>query len=67
MFIHPPARRATSTWLAAVTLALGLGLGAALVAAAADAPSQCVVCHLDAAKLKALTPPDPPAGEAGEG
>lgn len=29
--------------------------------------SQCVACHTDAAKLKALTPPDPPASEAGEG
>ena len=27
----------------------------------------CVGCHTDAAKLKALTPPDPPASEAGEG
>jgi len=37
-------------------------------AAAADPASQCVTCHTDAAKLKALTPPDPPAAEeAGEG
>lgn len=29
--------------------------------------SQCVVCHTDAAKLKALIPPDPPPSEEGEG
>lgn len=29
--------------------------------------SQCVACHTDAAKLKALTPPDPPHEEEGEG
>jgi hypothetical protein len=31
------------------------------------ASSQCAACHTDAAKLKALTPPDPPPTEAGEG
>jgi len=36
-------------------------------AAADQAASQCVVCHTDAAKLKALTPPDPPPSEEGEG
>jgi hypothetical protein len=37
-------------------------------AATAPSASQCVTCHTDAAKLKALTPPDPPAAEeAGEG
>jgi len=34
---------------------------------AADARNQCVTCHLDAAKLKQLTPADPPPSEAGEG
>ncbi len=29
--------------------------------------NQCVACHTDAAKLKVLTPPDPPVSEAGEG
>jgi mono/diheme cytochrome c family protein len=29
--------------------------------------SQCVACHTDPAKLKALTPPDPPPSEEGEG
>ncbi len=29
--------------------------------------SECVGCHTDAAKLKALTPPDPPSSEEGEG
>ncbi len=28
---------------------------------------QCIACHTDAAKLKALTPPDPPSSEEGEG
>jgi hypothetical protein len=46
---------------------LALALTGAVRAAAADAPSQCVTCHLDAAKLKPLTPPDPPPSEAGEG
>ncbi len=36
-------------------------------AAESRAANQCVACHMDAAKLKALTPPDPPASEAGEG
>ena len=37
------------------------------LAAADQVASQCVVCHTDAAKLKALTPPDPPPSEEGEG
>jgi mono/diheme cytochrome c family protein len=51
-----------------LTLALALllvGVGSALAADAA--PSQCVACHTDAAKLKPLTPPDPPSTEEGEG
>ncbi|MBI2002756.1 MAG: hypothetical protein HYV46_04835 [candidate division NC10 bacterium] len=36
-------------------------------AAESPAPDQCVACHTDAAKLKALTLPYPPASEAGEG
>ncbi|HSC72422.1 MAG TPA: hypothetical protein VLH58_13785 [Candidatus Methylomirabilis sp.] len=36
-------------------------------AAPSPAASQCVTCHTDAAKLKMLTPPDPPAAETGEG
>jgi hypothetical protein len=31
------------------------------------AVSRCVACHTDAARLKALTPPDPPPSEEGEG
>ena len=38
-----------------------------LKSAESATPSQCVACHTDAAKLKALTPPDPPAAETGEG
>jgi hypothetical protein len=45
-------------------LVLG-GIGS--IDAADSAPSQCVVCHTDAAKLKPLTPPDPPPTEEGEG
>jgi len=41
--------------------------GAHAIWAAESAASQCVACHTDAAKLKALTPPDPPATEEGEG
>ena len=33
----------------------------------AQAASQCVACHTDAGKLQALTPPDPPSAEEGEG
>lgn len=51
--------------LAAGTLALVGWLAAPAEAQAAA--SQCVACHTDAAKLKALTPPDPPATEEGEG
>ncbi len=29
--------------------------------------NQCVACHTAATKLKALTPPDPPISETGEG
>ncbi len=35
--------------------------------AAEATASQCVACHTDAAKLKALTPPDPAPTEEGEG
>jgi hypothetical protein len=35
--------------------------------AADSASSQCVACHTDAAKLKPLTPADPPSTEEGEG
>jgi hypothetical protein len=48
-------------------------LGAALImallccTAAAAADSQCVACHMDRARLKALTPPDPEPSETGEG
>lgn len=37
------------------------------ITAADSASSQCVVCHTDAAKLKPLTPADPPSAEEGEG
>jgi len=68
-----PAMRAT---LVRLPLALGLVIliGVPSVprvdnagAAESATSSQCVACHTDAAKLKALTPPDPPAAETGEG
>jgi hypothetical protein len=34
---------------------------------AASADNQCIACHTDVTKLKALTPPDPEPSEAGEG
>jgi hypothetical protein len=36
-------------------------------ASAGQTVNQCVACHTDAAKLKALTPPDPAPTEEGEG
>jgi hypothetical protein len=46
---------------------LALPGGPMMRGAESATPSQCVACHTDAAKLKALTPPDPPAAETGEG
>lgn len=69
----PPGVPAISQHQAAILLILGL-LPILLFAAARSmgaaepmAPDQCVACHTDAAELKALTPPDPPPSEAGEG
>jgi hypothetical protein len=45
----------------------GILVGTSLPGTAAAPTSQCVACHTDAAKLKALTPPDPPSEEEGEG
>jgi hypothetical protein len=42
-------------------------VGSHTTRAGEPAVSQCVACHTDAAKLKALTPPDPPPSEEGEG
>jgi hypothetical protein len=56
-----------------MALTMGLLLLTWLLAApgtetgAADPGNQCQICHTDAAKLKALTPPDPPSEEEGEG
>jgi hypothetical protein len=52
--------------LLALALSLPLSFPAPL-GAADQTPSQCVACHTDAAKLKALTPPDPAPAEEGEG
>lgn len=54
----------TLLFVAACLLALA---GAHAVWAAGSGTSECVACHTDAAKLKALTPPDPPPTEEGEG
>lgn len=63
-----------TAWLARPAGATMLALTYALIVAgplsaeaATSGTSQCVVCHTDAAKLKALTPPDPPPSEEGEG
>jgi hypothetical protein len=50
------------TWASAQVLC-----GAHAAWAGESAVSECVACHTDAAKLKALTPPDPPPSEEGEG
>jgi len=55
--------------LLVLSLILMLTLPGSLTLKSAESasPSQCVACHTDAAKLKALTPPDPPVAETGEG
>ncbi|MBP1779925.1 MAG: hypothetical protein H6Q86_5936 [candidate division NC10 bacterium] len=62
----------TSRRIGVVALVLIAGcvfpLAGALSAwAAGSGTSECVACHTDSAKLKALTPPDPPPTEEGEG
>jgi mono/diheme cytochrome c family protein len=52
---------------AAIVPILLLGGFYAMGTAQTAGANQCVACHTDAAKLKALTPPDPPPTEAGEG
>ena len=52
--------------IAATILTAGAWLAFAPGAAAAP-DTQCVACHTDPARLQALTPPDPPAEEEGEG
>jgi mono/diheme cytochrome c family protein len=59
-------------WRSSALLLLAWAVAQALVGvqpawAGEAAVSQCVACHTDAAKLKALTPPDPPPSEEGEG
>jgi nitrate/TMAO reductase-like tetraheme cytochrome c subunit len=49
--------------VAGILVAGGIGS----TGAADSASSQCVACHTDAAKLKPLTPADPPSAEEGEG
>jgi hypothetical protein len=61
-----------SGWLRTVVVILVLACmlvlgGVQPVKAADSAPSQCIACHTDPAKLKSLTPPDPPPTEEGEG
>ena len=59
-------RRVSLLFLLALASALVL-VGIGSTPAADSTPSQCVACHTDAAKLKPLTPPDPPSAEEGEG
>ena len=56
-------RLAGASALAAVLLLVGPPTSAA----AQESADSCVGCHTDAGKLKALTPPDPPSAETGEG
>jgi hypothetical protein len=63
-------RRCCTPFSLALLLALAVSLlfsFPAALGAADQTPSQCVACHTDAAKLKALTPPDPEPTEEGEG
>jgi hypothetical protein len=63
-------RRTQRIRVIALALVVGglLALACAHAAwAAAPGTSGCVACHTDAAKLKALAPPDPPPTEEGEG
>jgi hypothetical protein len=65
---HHAPERMRSLLILSLVLACMLVLGGIRSIDAADsAPSQCVACHTDAAKLKPLTPPDPPSTEEGEG
>jgi len=59
-----PCGAAACTFALAWTFILA---GAQPLSGAESVLSQCVACHTDAAKLKALTPPDPPPTEEGEG
>jgi hypothetical protein len=64
--LAPGQRRVSLVFiLALASVLVFVGIGS--TSAADSAPSQCVACHTDAAKLKPLTPPDPPSTEEGEG
>ena len=52
---------------ASLAAAVLLLVGPPTSAAAQGSADSCVGCHTDAGKLKALTPPDPPPAETGEG
>jgi hypothetical protein len=60
-------RNLTPAALGLTLLALVFAGTRPMGAAEPSVTDQCVACHTDAAKLKALTPPDPPASEEGEG
>jgi hypothetical protein len=64
--LAPGQRRVSLVFLLALASALVL-VGIGSTPAADSASSQCAVCHTDAAKLKSLTPADPPSAEEGEG
>ena len=65
-FIGGVSHRRARLLGAGLLLALFYGAAASPLAAAA-ADNQCIACHADVKKLKALTPPDPEPSEAGEG
>jgi hypothetical protein len=60
-------RRSTLTAAVVAAIAALLVMSALRDRGAAAPVDQCVACHTDVAKLRALTPPDPPPTEAGEG
>jgi mono/diheme cytochrome c family protein len=65
--ISPRPARLYGAIAGVLAMAWLLLVGAQPAGAAETVTSQCVVCHTDTAKLKALTPPDPPSTEEGEG
>jgi cytochrome c553 len=53
--------------LVAVGSASTITSSASTKSSTATAADGCVACHTDPEKLRALTRPDPPAAESGEG
>ena len=62
-----PTQRHAAVAVFVVLVSLLLLSMAGQMSAAQSGISECIACHTDATKLKALTPPDPPPSEEGEG